>query len=408
MLRSALLATAAACRLLAQPDIVPAPTGDLPVGRITVHWTDSSRLEPLSPRHDSRELMVDIWYPAESARGPSAAYLDVPAFESALGPEGLAKQFGPAAEGIRRGAVRTHAIANAPSASSSSPVLIFSPGGGMIRELYSAQLEDLASHGYIVAAISHPYDAFATVLPDGRAILYNSKRWPAIPSVEGEVNLNQLEWRARDIRFVLDELTRAKQTVPPTLPFARYLDLSRVGAFGHSFGGEAAAHACQIDPRLKACLDQDGLAGMRPFNLDFRDWGMDQAFMLIERSAPPGPLSEKDLADLKLTRDGAENLLARLHAYQDLALRSTGKGSYRIVLDRNATTHMDFSDLSLIAASATPDAERPARVMQIIRGYTRAFFDKTLKGLPAPSLEGSRFDATRPRFVQSIEFFPPS
>jgi hypothetical protein len=61
---------------------------------------------------------------------------------------------------------------------------------------------------------------------------------------------------------------------------------------------------------------------------------------------------------------------------------------------------MDFSDLPLIAASSSA-AERPARVMQIIRGYTRAFFDRTLKGLPAPFLEGRGAD------VQSVEFFPP-
>jgi hypothetical protein len=48
------------------------------------------------------------------------------------------------------------------------------------------------------------------------------------------------------------------------LPFAGHLDFSRVGAFGHSFGGMAAAHACQIDRRIKACLNQDGLAAMQP------------------------------------------------------------------------------------------------------------------------------------------------
>jgi len=112
-----------------------------------------------------------------------------------------------------------------------SPVLIFSPGGGMPREVYAAQFEDLASHGYVVAAISHPYDAIVTIFPDGRQIGYSDKRWPVTPSVEGEANLNQLEWHANDIRFVLDELTRANLTNGSVLPFAGHLDLSRVGAF---------------------------------------------------------------------------------------------------------------------------------------------------------------------------------
>jgi hypothetical protein len=40
------------------------------------------------------------------------------------------------------------------------------------------------------------------------------------------------------------------------------VDLSRVAAIGHSAGAEYAAHACQLDARIKACVDLDG--GMVP------------------------------------------------------------------------------------------------------------------------------------------------
>ena len=84
----------------------------------------------------------------------------------------------------------------------------------------------------------------------------------------------------------MDELTRANLAGSPGLPFAGHLDLSRVGAFGHSFGGMAAAHACELDRRFEACLNEDGLVTKRPFYLDARGWGMDQAFMLILRDSP--------------------------------------------------------------------------------------------------------------------------
>lgn len=149
---------------------LPPPSGPLGVGRVTVVWTDQSRIEPLAPNHESRELMVNIWYPADSAAGAVAEYLDAVAFERALGVAGFRKQFGGAYDVIKSGVVRTHALVGAPRSRSAkrSPVLIFSPGGGMVREVYAAQLEDLASHGYIVAAISHTYDAMVTVFPDGR------------------------------------------------------------------------------------------------------------------------------------------------------------------------------------------------------------------------------------------------
>ena len=41
----------------------------------------------------------------------------------------------------------------------------------------------LARHGYVVAAISHPYDAIVTVFPDGSRIVYDQNRWPKPPSL---------------------------------------------------------------------------------------------------------------------------------------------------------------------------------------------------------------------------------
>src|SRR4029077_15902216 len=179
---------------------LPPPTGPFAVGRVTVEWTDRSRPEPLDANHGYRTLAVDVWYPAQS--------------------------------------------------SARAPLLIFSPGGGMGREAYAAQLSDLASHGFIVAALTHPYD--------------NERRWPKIPSVEGEWNLNQLDWHTRDIRFVLDKLSEPNGGQP----FAGHIDLRRIGALCHSLGGVAAAQACQTDARFTACLNEDGMAGWRPFNVN--------------------------------------------------------------------------------------------------------------------------------------------
>src|SRR5262249_29814364 len=245
---------------------LPVPTGPFGIGRVTVLYEDRSRTEPLDPKCGGSSLLVDVWYPADpsaSKRIEMAEYLDVAAFERAIGANGLKRQLGASYETIRAGNVVTHAVARAPFAASlrHSPVLIFSPGGGMIRELYTSQVEDLASYGYVVAAMTHSYDGFLTLFPDGNHAAYDGKRWPQQPSLEGEANLNQLEWHTDDIRVVLDELSRGS----PGLPFSHRLDLAHVGAFGHSFGGIAAAHACQKDQRIKACLNQDGAVAMQPY-----------------------------------------------------------------------------------------------------------------------------------------------
>jgi Predicted dienelactone hydrolase len=193
----------------------------------------------------------------------------------------------------------------------------------MVREVYSAQFEDLASHGYVVAAISHPYDAIVTIFPDGRPVTYSDKRWPTVPSMEGEANLNQLEWHANDIRFVLDELSRANLAGSSGLPFAGHLDFTHVGAFGHSFGGIAAAHACQLDRRFKACLNEDGIVAKRPLFLDVRGWAMDQAFMLILHDPPTRPLTDEQVAQMKMPRQRIEAIVKRLDADQEAALRNS-------------------------------------------------------------------------------------
>lgn len=385
---------------------LPQVTGPFAVGKVTVHWTDESRIEPLSPDPEPRELMVDIWYPAEAAVAAPANYLDAAAYERAMGPDGFKNFFREASEAIRQG-VKTHALASAPYASSAKQgsVLIFSPGGGMIREAYSAQFEDLASHGYVVAAISHPYDAVVTLFPDGRQIGYSDKRWPTTPSVEGEANLNQLEWHTNDIRFVLDELTRANLVSSRALPFAGHLDLNRVGAFGHSFGGMAAAHACQLDRRFKACLNEDGVVAKRPVFLDDRGWAMDQAFMLILHDPATRPLTDAQVAQMKMSRERVEALVRKLDGDEEAALRNTGRGSYRIRLRNEKVGHMDFTDLPLLGAHDRSDAEKRTSILGAVRRYVLAFFDQYLRGTNSELL-----NATAPmnEFVDSIQRFEPA
>lgn len=389
---------------------LPALSGPFGVGKVIVHLIDKSRIEPLSPTHDFRELMVDIWYPADSLPGKQAPYIDVNAFLHALGDGGFKQQFGEASDSIQRG-VRTHAALNAPFAGASkrsvknAPLLVFSPGGGLVPEIYTAQMEALASHGYIVAAICHPYDAILTVLPDGRSISYDGRRWPAIPSVEGTVNLNQLEWHTSDIRFVLNYLLHAEPG-DRSLPFAHFVDSARLGAFGHSFGGIAAAHACQTDSRLNACLDEDGLAGKRPFYLDVRGWGLDQAYMLIQRSSPTTPPPDKELAAMRMTREQANVLLAELQAYQDEVLRSTGRGSYEVILRRQGTSHMDFTDLPLLGAHDAAETKTRELLLKTIETYTLDFFDKYVGGKTASPLE--RVPSPLNDFVEGVKTFLPA
>ena len=393
---------------------LPPPTGPFQIGRVTIHLTDVSRVERAAPDGTPRELMVDVWYPAEPTTAPrAAAYFDGAAFSQPRSDERLKSYLRTAYDAIKAGCVPTFAFEGVPFARSATrtPLLIFSHGGGEARETYTAQLGDLASHGYVVAAITHSYESVLAVFPDGRHALLRPDLWPqatsttipGLPPTE-EANPDKLRWLAEDIRFVLSELSRHSRTPSGILPFAEKIDLTRVGAFGHSMGGQAAANACQNDQRLRACLNQDGLSAFAPYYLDVEGWGMDQPFMLMVRAPRTDSPGDEDLAAMKVSRTQFDEILRQLRARQDATLRNTGKGSYRLLLARETTTHADFGDLPLLQSPTRPEADTRAQVLSEIRRYTRAFFDKYLKQQKTPLLD----DRVSGEYVETVESFPPA
>jgi hypothetical protein len=121
------------------------------------------------------------------------------------------------------------------------------------------QLEELASHGYIVVGLEHPYDAALIIRPNHRLISFvdQSPQESGPPTIAGlQADLKEVvRWHA-DTRFALDQIESL--SVKKGSIFFEHLDRSRIGAFGHSLGGKAAARLCQTDPRLGACLNEDG------------------------------------------------------------------------------------------------------------------------------------------------------
>jgi dienelactone hydrolase len=124
---------------------------------------------------------------------------------------------------------------------------------------YSTLAEDLASHGYIVVAFDAPYRTSVVVLPDGQIITRTPENNLEAGSARDQVQrLNDLlgAWTA-DVSLALDKLQQLNAS-DPTSRFTGHLDLTRVGVFGHSYGGATASQFCHDDMRCKAGIDIDG------------------------------------------------------------------------------------------------------------------------------------------------------
>jgi predicted dienelactone hydrolase len=265
---------------------LPAPTGPLAVGRALYDWTDEKTLDTLAPVPGiKRELLVWMWYPA--AAGQSAAiseYLPAPLRTAVERNRGtLIGKF------LTRdlSKVRAHSAWNSDVSPQqrSYPVVIMRAGASAEVWNYSTLAEDLASHGYVVVGFDAPYRTHVVVFPDGRVMTRlpanNPERCLEMMGGEREHCASRLlaAWIA-DMAFVLDRLEQLN-TSDASGRFTGRLDMTRVGVFGHSFGGAAVLQFCHEDSRCKAGVNVDGAphgsviqAGVgRPFMILVSDQG---------------------------------------------------------------------------------------------------------------------------------------
>jgi dienelactone hydrolase len=165
---------------------------------------------------------------------------------------------------------------------------------------YSILAEDLASHGYVVVGFDAPYRTTVVAFPDGRVMRRLPQNDPELcheragREQEGCGGTVLRVWTS-DMAFVLDRLAALNASGP----FSGRLDMSRIGVFGHSFGG-AAAEFCHEDFRCKAGADVDGAlhgsviqAGIkRPF-----------MFLLSDHGRESGPQASQIMANMQSVYD---------------------------------------------------------------------------------------------------------
>jgi hypothetical protein len=335
---------------------LPTPTGPYQVGTMTYHWVDESRPEIFTKDPDDRrELLVRVWYPAEvDANATPEPYGPDPdvilSFPTASIAVSADVEFTLSAEELVL--TPTHSYRDAPvsDGAASYPVLVFSHGWVARPEFYAAQIEELASQGYIVVGIVHTHVAMLTVFPDGRIVPFSNPDWDLT-----------LEVGAQDQSFVLDQLALLNDA-PPTERFSGRLALDHVGNFGQSWGAAVVLLACLQDSRFVAAIPEDG-----PFPDAVAREGLDLPVMFMKR-------------------DGAT---------ASVALPSLRGPAYNLIFD--GFGHMDFTDFTLYPGISSSDPYLlgdvgGSRAVHVVNTYLRAFFDQYLKGEESPLLNGPSSD----------------
>ncbi len=361
---------------------LPQPTGAFPVGRQTLFWSDSTRPEEVGPTAGKpREIAAYVYYPAVANGKRVEYYPGLTGLENAAETRILRRQFGGVWNAVTSGAIQTNAYSapSMPPGRAKFPVLIFSPGGQAPALAYQIQFEELASHGYVVFALEHGTDSALIIRPDHTTISYVSRRPPdPLPTAAYlESVRDEAIRRTADLEFSLNQIALLARQ--PESTFHNRLNLSQVGVFGHSAGGQAAIRTCQIDGRIRACLNQDGeMFGIPlgstvpiPTLLPGKPTLVPVAVIYV---AEPGP-SDAQLSAVNVTRKQfGDWRAAKNQALRRFLLQDPNEATL-ITITAPGFVHASFMDIRLLGPN--PNSEAVLNHRSAIN-ITRAYFDARL------------------------------
>jgi len=163
------------------------------------------------------------------------------------------------------------------------PLVIFSHGAFGYYQSNTSTYMELASNGYVVISLDHPYHSFFTKDTKGKTIIVNPQFIKQVMYINElgtpeqeiiELSHGWLDIRTADMNFVLDSIKEAKAMDAPELPSHWFVkedtsaetirdilsmtDTERIGLMGHSMGGAASVTVGRTREDIDAVIDLDG------------------------------------------------------------------------------------------------------------------------------------------------------
>ncbi len=258
----------------------PSPTGPFAVGTTT--YTVHTDREELRAPGSKRSVPVRVYYPTSQE---AVAGRDRARYMSRDVAEGLRKALHAPIRYDRREAAGDNVSACYPDAprmdGMAFPPVVYNHGLSSYRESNSFLCIELASQGYAVLAVGHPYDACCAELDDGTCIFFDgelSKKQydPFWGGMLKAFELTRAKGTHRELARRFDELqqqycklilSRVREWEKDTLDaveharraFGDCIDFGGgIGATGHSLGGAVAYMLCLDHPDFVCGVNMDG------------------------------------------------------------------------------------------------------------------------------------------------------
>jgi dienelactone hydrolase len=256
------------------------------------------------------------------------------------------------------------------------PILLYAPWNGGAKDDNASTAAELASHGYVVMAIDDiDRDPRApTATDDWQPLTFDFSSAEAFKTTL-RIGDRKVRRQAEKALTALDRLQACANA-----DWRARIQFDRIGFFGFSFGGSAAAEAGTFDPRVVAVANLDGwLFGRAAFG------ALDKPYLVIltEDSVFPAP---RQLQSPNPNKRFQAVLTARdLREEMRLANRPGGFGYH--VLE---SFHENLSDeIFKRRFFKSWLLTNPYRVKSIRDAYLLAFFDTYVRNRPSPLLTQS-------------------
>ena len=261
----------------------PVPTGEYAVGVFSFTIKNDREETMYNAIGSQRSVPVKVFYPAmkETVKElPKARYMSRATIDAIRKNLFVPLKY----EKVESdGTNRMECYENAPFIEGERfPLILFNHGLGSFIEAHTFLYIELASHGYIVASLVHPYEGMITELDDGTVYKMakgiRSKAYsPLIPGTIALLKLskargtNEELWERFDAiqkkynRFLMERIKEWELDTKAALTYLKehysgIIDFENgVGVSGHSFGGATAYALCEDEPETFTCgINMDG------------------------------------------------------------------------------------------------------------------------------------------------------
>ncbi|GEM49332.1 alpha/beta hydrolase family protein [Deinococcus cellulosilyticus] len=359
----------------------PQPTGPFGVGKRSQLFTDPSRPETFTDDPaDVRQLPVTFYYPSRTLKSPQP-WLQGKTLEALAQSSGLPLAVLSQLQGYSQDGT--------PMAPGRFPLVILSHGMASTPFVNTTLAEELASQGFVVAAVTHPYSALFAVLGD--QVVFRTDGADLYPDptltdpVEQFLDRQQQYERVqevwiKDLRFLIQKL-------PVASAVRNHVDARSIAVVGHSFGGVAAL---RVASEVQAAINMDGGFGGGPLQDTLSHT---PTLTTVSESTPREP--EAIPPEMEPVRAQLENM--RIGRW----LRISQSPGYAAYLEFKGANHNSFTDLAVLNALIPPLAKHPAyatgsadplRTTATLNRAVLAFLKSALKGqqpdLKSLNLEG--------------------